>query len=119
MGWSWVVLTLVIQLGSQIIKPRNYMRGKYLTMPLRNRFPRVFNNWWCRMIQIFSLLFSYFVIAAFWHGAAYLYFISLMALAIDDYFADDEDKKRFKEWVRNKVKWKMELPKPVQVKGTA
>lgn len=119
MGWSWVILTLVVQLGAQMIKPQTYARGKLLTMPLKKKFPKTFNHPLCRLFQILILIGLYLSVGWFIPGFGYFYCLTIMAMSIDDYFSDDDDRKRFKSLVRNKIKWKMELPKPVQVKGTA
>lgn len=115
--WSWVVMSLVIQLGSQLIKPQNYSKGKRLTMPLRKRFPRVFDHMFCRTMQIIFWIMIASVFQWIWSPFKYIYWLGICALAIDDYFSDDDTWKRFKDAVRNKIKWKMELPKPVPVGG--
>lgn len=116
-GWSWMIITVCIQIGAQIIKPRTYGRGKYLTMPLRKKWPRMFNHIFCRTVQVFMLLGVYVVISSFWSPFFYIYCLILIAWSVDDYFTDDENKRKFKEFVRNKIKWKMKLPQLVPVGG--
>lgn len=117
--WAWIILVLGVQLGCILLKPQNSGKGKYITMPLKHKFPKIFNNTWCRLIQILLLVWMEIVLQ--WplgHKSFYLYCFGMIALYLDDYLSDDDDRKKFWDTVRNKIKWKMELPKPVQVRST-
>lgn len=107
----WV--TLFIVLYPQIIKPHTWGKGKYLTMPLRRWFPKLFDHYFCRTIQVLIALGLDIGLYPIWHSIEYLYYIAMAAWAIDDWFSDDDTWKRFKDWARNKIKWKMKLPQPV------
>jgi hypothetical protein len=117
--WAWVILVLVVQLGCILLKPRNIGKGKYITMPLRRALPKIFDHMWCRLFQILLLIGIQLMIDAVMHGhlGFYLYCVGMIALYLDDYLSDDDDRKKFWDMVRNKIKWKMELPKPVSVGG--
>lgn len=110
--WSWVILVLCTQIGGQLFKPQNYARGKYLTMPLRKRFAPKLAPVWFRVLQIYATVALYYAVSPFWKPFFYVYCIILIAYVIDDWFSD-HDRKKFWAEVRNKIKWKMELPKPV------
>lgn len=113
--WAWVIFVLAVQLGCMLLKPQNSGRGKRITMPMRRRF-KFYDNPWCRVLQIFTLVGLQTVLSIpMGHKSFYVYCILMCALYIDDYFSDDDDHKKFWDTVRNKIKWKMELPKPVKV----
>lgn len=118
--WMWLGLTLLIQFTVPALNPKGYQRGKFLTMPMR-KFIRFFDKPSCRSRQLWCVcipadFIGHYVIG---NSMSYIYFGSIIALYLDDWITNHDDFKKFGDWVRNKVKWKMELPQPVKVKGTA
>lgn len=109
----WLVLSLVVQLGSILLKPQNNCKGKLITIPmkrlLRWKHDDPIGNLFFRVV-IQMLCFA-FILAFF--APAWAYSLWVIALYLDDYMSDDDTFKRFRDMVRNKIKWKMELPKPV------
>lgn len=113
---------LVIYCAAVVMVPaRSLYRGKILTMPIRRR-TRLFSptvdgifdirgaN--LRLIQLVTVGWGigWFIPYAFcW--------LLMILLYLDDRFTGDDDRwKKFKESVRNRVKWKMKLPQPVTVR---
>lgn len=112
--WSWLILTVAIQFIAPAANPKGYQRGKLLTMPLRKRV-KFFDNHSCRTKQIILIcvptdFIGHMIIGNF---MSYIYFLSIIALFIDDWLTNHDDFKRFGDFVRNKIKWKMKLPSPV------
>lgn len=110
--WSWLVLTLAIQLIAPVANPRGFQRGKFLTMPLRKRVKFFYNA--CRTKQLFFIclpadIIGHIIIGNF---MSYIYFMSVIMLYLDDWLTNHDDFKKFGDFVRNKIKWKMKLPMP-------
>lgn len=108
----WMIFTLMVQLGAQLMNPRGFQRGKLFTMPLREKMPRMFNHALCRLAQIFLILIPIEMFLSFFIGnlALYLYFSMVIALSLDDYLTNDDNFKKWWMTARNKIKWKMKLP---------
>lgn len=53
---------------------------------------------------------------AFFQDEGWVWFyLAIIVLALDDYVnGDDDDRKKRHEWVKNKIKWLMQLPAPPQ-----
>lgn len=78
------------------------------------------SRWWGRRIR--QLLAMYATLFALYIGPwfdtddltpCYVFWAVFIILYLDDYlFGDDDNFKRFWEGVRNRIKWKMELPEP-------
>lgn len=112
----WLVLSLMVQIMCPMLNPRGHQRGKILTAPLRKTFPKLFDHFFCRLFQIFILFGVYTVMKIVGLPEAVagpIYFILLILLYLDDYFTNDDNHKKWWAEVRNKIKWKMELPAPV------
>lgn len=112
--WTWLIFTIMIQLGSQLLNPKGYQRGKLLTLPMRKAMPKMFDHNFCRLTQLWIVLLPLNVFLSFFIGkwSNYVYFILVIALSLDDYLTNDDN---FKKWwmeARNKIKWKMKLPEP-------
>lgn len=98
---------------------RKLFRGKVLTMWVRRaiRFfrPRGFGSLDVRglILRTFQVMVPAFY---FDHGSwQILPWLWGIVLYLDDYLTGDEDQwKRFKDWARNKIKWRMELPAPAR-----
>jgi hypothetical protein len=109
--WLWMIFTLFVQVLCPMLNPKGHQRGKILTMPLRKRV-KFFDSEWCRTKQIFVLIVINIPVSLFVHFSTYIYFFIIIALFLDDYFTNDDDMKKWWMEVRNKIKWKMELPQP-------
>lgn len=86
----------------RFIPPRRFWAG-----PWRNSY-----RYMLWVVGSLPLLFSGVVNSA---NARYAVFFGVyILLLLDDYiFGDDENRKKMREWARNKIKWKMKLPAPV------
>ena len=121
MNWMWMVLGVCVQLFVGGVFPKRLGRG-LLTKPmwtwplLRAKSPSA-----VRLKQLVVLWVIEFTLdmgtgiddllltAGFWFLVIVLY--------LDDYLFGDDDGKRRWDWVRNKIKWKMELPEPARRRG--
>lgn len=100
--------------------PRRVYRGRFLTEPLARKFGIL--NVLVRITQIGFMLVSVTILSVLErHGhPAFFYGVVSFALYLDDYLTGDDDRwKRFKDAVRNKVKWRMRLPVFAPQRGTA
>lgn len=71
-------------------------------------------GWTTRLAQIFAVVFVWLIVGyvADIH-IAIPEAISITVLYLDDYLTGDDEKwKRFKNRVRNKIKWRMHVPQP-------
>lgn len=113
---SWNVIYQILIFAT----PRRCLfRGKILTWWIRKRIFRPSarsrydtSGLLLRTVQIMVVCGGlFFVVSQL--VANVLGWIWCIGLYVDDYLTGDDDKwKRFKGWVGNKVKWKMELPTP-------
>lgn len=120
--WNWLLLQLAAQLFVGIFHWRLVGKGRILTRPLW-RF-RPFRPPVSRLSgrPVYSVVRTKQIIVlaivelptAFLMDTPYLSPIGatiLVSLYLDDYFTGDDDRwKRFKDAVRNAIKWKMRLP---------
>jgi hypothetical protein len=119
---AWIPLGLSVQLFVGICWASSVGKGRVLSRPLWRFRPfryGVYRGWdggirasGVRMLQIWALIAVY-VPACFFLGAAITvptYWLLIIALYMDDYVTgDDERWKRFKQWARNKLRWRMVL----------
>lgn len=105
---AWLALVLLAQF---IVPDSRVFRGRVLTGSMQRvvRWRRTDHRgrWLFRVIQIGT------VIAAFLVGLLPLHLEQgiVVALYLDDYLTGDDDRRRrFRDAVRNKVKWLMQLP---------
>jgi hypothetical protein len=116
--WAWFALALGVQLTVTWIFPQRVNKGKILTQPIVRFFPQ---PWLARTSQIFANYGAYELCR---YGLNLpvkplnvIYWTVYIALYMDDYLTGDDDKwKKFKDAVKNKIKWLMDLPKePVPI----
>jgi hypothetical protein len=112
--WGWLMVTIMVQLYCALTNPKSYQKGKLFTAPLRKRIPQLFDNNYCRFVQIMFLYSGSTIVLVMFSTmtVGIIYFCSAMALAIDDYLTDNDDLKRWMKEIRNKINWKMKLPAP-------
>ena len=121
-----VIYCVVVQMSQAAIflfHPNRFGRGKILTRPLIRLLRLPENDYlvrnFVRASQVFVLLI-WLSVMVFTHAMSrdkrmFIYFTLVTALYLDDYLTGDDDKwKKFKDAVRNKIKWKMELPQPAR-----
>jgi hypothetical protein len=112
---TWLILSIGAQIVLPILNPRGYQRGKLFTMPLR-RHVKFFDNAYCRLMQIFALWPIDTIVRHIWTGhdttISILWSIAVIALYFDDWMTNHDDFQKKWDLVRNKIKWKMELPEP-------
>jgi hypothetical protein len=122
-GWSWVLLWFIAALP---VPKRKQQRG-YAWRLLRRLPP-----WrWVNGEGFLRQLLRFMLLVTLLWGAigpflsdpldvAAIYSI-LIVMELDDYLnGDDDDRKRRREWARNKIRWLMDLPKqPQEVRDAA
>ena len=119
--WGWDLLFLIVFFFLQLSRPKNFCRGRVSRLLSKHFLPRAF--WRPEMPLYFSRLFLCLLVslpvrmASTLVGHALFWLLTIGLLLDDYYFGDDDHWQRFKELVRNKVKWKMQLPQPVNEGG--
>ncbi len=122
MSWfAWVGLYF----AAQILVPfRKKCRGLFTRKVLARVVPPC--RWWT---GFYKDTYRYFLWLGCWALASLfigekrdvndlVFWGTYILLLLDDYFFGDDDSwKKFLEGVKNKVKWKMELPQPVSERG--
>lgn len=105
---AWFLVALFVQMGTCLLRPQRVGTGKFLSRPFHKlSLFKSKNPITLGLLRVAQLLA--------WYGVTYrfsdpVYFSGMILLYLDDYFTDDDTHKRIKSWIKNNIKWKMELP---------
>lgn len=115
LGWWAVFLFFLFKMPHG-----NWFRGKVFTMPIRRRVRLLQPGFRCRVTQVLAIsVGEAFLPIHRQELINALYWAPVFVLMIDDWLTGGDDGwKRFRDAVRNKVKWLMHLP-PQPVEETA
>jgi len=103
------LIVLTIQLSAIFLYPRRHSRG-YLSRWALPFFMKRFSFFGPSLLRLSQILACWILIPS-----NKLYFIAIAILYIDDVlFGDDDQTKKRWESVKNRIKWKMELPAPIE-----
>lgn len=120
--WGWFMLWILVR----IVKPTRKDQKGYTWRLLKKLSPwsliKVDNS--DALGSIFRRTFRWLIMYIFvalltalvfdGHMEEITRYMILILIELDDYVnGDDDDRKRRWDWVKNKIKWKMELPQPV------
>lgn len=113
---EYFITSLIIQVASQTIYPDRYCRG-IISRKMRKLF-RWPDNFFLSFaafrigqMTLLALLQNFIIIHVSNNS---FYWIGIIILFLDDAFFGDDDDRWKRRWqaVKNKIKWKMVLPKP-------
>lgn len=109
--WEW---RLVIFFVVFMVPAKKQFRGKMLTVPIR-KMVRFFDRH-PFVLRITQLEAQGLPTQYVFHASDRMIWVVgglwIAALCIDDYLTGDDDSwRKFKDWARNKVKWRMQLPR--------
>jgi hypothetical protein len=112
-----IVISLAISAPIQLGFPKRYANGRIFSRWLHRWFR---DRFVLRMFQItvIGLLLAGAQVIFGQVGTALgnlIFWGCYAMLFLDDYLTGDDDNwRRFKEWAKNKIKWKMPLPAPAR-----
>lgn len=108
----YFVFGFVIYIASYIIRPQNRYKGKIWRFFARFRLGRKARDsglwWWTFYMGAVFVCGTFAIFTGVNIGSAPFWFV--VVCAVDDYFNGNDDGWKLWDTVRNKIKWKMDLP---------
>jgi hypothetical protein len=116
--WFWLVLMIIVGWATGRYYQANFANGILTRWPARLiKLPRPLNR---RLMRLFQTLFIYAWFLAHLSNSNQYFIVTFIAplivLDLDDVLTSDHDDRWKRRWqaVRNKIKWKMDIPVPAR-----